>query len=315
MHISRRKFLKAVNGSAAAAALVNDALAGHAITENHTNFPIACNNYNWLTFYKREGKTWGGDALEENMAAVASTGIKAFEPNISDPATAEKLLSIIKKNGLSTPSIYVGAQLHDEDTVNASISQVLEIANIAKAYGTKILVTNPNPIKWGSELIKNDNQLVTQARAVEELGGELRKMGITLAYHTHDIEMKAGAREFHHTLLNTSPKNVSFCFDVHWVYRGAANSQLAIFDVLKLYGNRIVELHIRQSVNGIWSETFSADGDIDYGRFSSELKRMKIHPHIVIEQCLESGSPNTIDVIEAHKQDLRAAKQTFSKLE
>jgi inosose dehydratase len=165
-------------------------------------------------------------------------------------------------------------------------------------------------MKWGGSDVKSDDQLETQLYYLEMMGRELRKMGVTLAYHTHDMEMHAGAREFHHMLQNTSPENVSFCFDVHWVYRGSQNSQLAVFDVLKMYGNRIVELHLRQSEDGIWKETFG-DGDIDYQRFADELKKIKVKPHLVIEQCVEGKTPNTLNAVAAHIQDLDVVERTF----
>lgn len=65
---------------------------------------------------------------------------------------------------------------------------------------------------------------------MEKLGIALRER-ITLAYHTHAPEFLAGAEEFHHVMLNTSPENVSFCFDVHWVFRGSVDSNVAVFDV------------------------------------------------------------------------------------
>ena len=129
----------------------------------------------------------------------------------------------------------------------------------------------------------------------------------------HDNELKAGAREFHHMMLNTSPDSMSFCFDVHWVYRGTQNSEVAVFDVLKLYGKRVVELHLRQSVNGIWSETFG-EGDIDYKRLVDEMKKLGIRPHLVIEQCIEEKSPNTVTAEEAHKRDLVAIQEMFKPL-
>ncbi|MCF0069715.1 sugar phosphate isomerase/epimerase [Dyadobacter sp. CY261] len=277
-------------------------------------FPIACNDYNWITFYKREGKTWGGTALDQNIAELAQTGIKAFEPNIADPAMAESYITALRKYEIAMPSIYVGSNLHEPEGIENSITRIMAIARIAKSYGTKIIVTNPNPIKWGTDQLKSDAQLSMQALAMEKLGNKLRQQGMKLAYHTHNIELKAAAREFHHILLNTTPKNVSFCFDVHWVYRGSENSQAAVFDILKLYGNRIVELHIRQSNGGIWSETFSAEGDVDYARLVSQLSAMKIRPHLVIEQCLEPGSPHTMNVVEAHKKDLAAVTATFRQL-
>ena len=78
-----------------------------------------------------------------------------------------------------------------------------------------------------------------------------------------------------------------------------------------MYGTRVVELHIRQSFEGIWSETFGA-GDIDYVTFASELKKMKVHPHLVIEQCIEDKSPNTMNAVEAHRTDLNEVRKVFS---
>lgn len=275
-----------------------------------TFYPVSCNSYNWVTFYGRNSKKWG-ENLAENIAEFAKTGIKAYEPSIENLAMVQRLIPVLKKYKIAMPSVYVNSVLHEESAVNESIKSIFEIAKEVKKYGTKIIVTNPSPIKWGSPELKNDTQLAIQSLAMETLGGRLRQIGITLAYHTHDVELKAGAREFHHVMLNTSAQNVSFCFDVHWVYRGSENSQLAVFDVLKLYGNRIAELHIRQSVAGVWSETFTAKGDIDYNKLAKELKKMKINPHLVIEQCVEANSLNTIDAVNAHIKDLEAIKTTF----
>ena len=78
-----------------------------------------------------------------------------------------------------------------------------------------------------------------------------------------------------------------------------------------MYGKRIVELHVRQSVGGVWSETFTAAGDIDYTRFVKELAAKGIQPHIVIEQCVEVASPKTLDAVAAHKIDLIEIRKTF----
>jgi len=211
------------------------------------------------------------------------------------------------------PSVYVNSVMHQQEEVEKSIKNVLAIADEVKKFGTKIMVTNPSPIRWGGDELKTDDQLITQAGAMEKLGIALREKGITLAYHTHAPEFLAGAREFHHVMLNTSPENVSFCFDVHWVFRGSVDSNVAVFDVLKLYGKRVVELHVRQSVNGIWAETFG-EGDIDYPRLVRELKAMKIFPHIVIEQCVEEKTPNTMTGLEAHIKDRLTFEKVFAPL-
>lgn len=166
------------------------------------------------------------------------------------------------------PSMYANSVLHDQAEVKKSIQNILEIAEVAAPFGCKILVTNPSPISWSNPVNKSDAGLKLQVESMNRLGKLLKLKPVTLAYHAHDMELRAGAREIHHVIQYTDPKNVAFCFDTHLAYRGSDNSELAIFDVLKMYGDRIVELHLRQSTDGIWDETFSVGGDIDYSEFN-----------------------------------------------
>ncbi len=136
-------------------------------------------------------------------------------------------------------------------------------------------------------------------------------MGMTLAYHNHDAELRNAAREFHHMLLGTDPRNMAFCLDVHWVYRGSGNSQVALFDVVRLYGSRIRELHLRQSIHGVWTETF-CDGDIDYRALAKRLLEMGVKPHLVLEQAPEKCTPKTMDAVESHRRSCRYAREVFA---
>ncbi len=113
-------------------------------------------------------------------------------------------------------------------------------------------------------------------------------------------------------MVGTDPSYVKLCLDAHWIYRGAGNSSVALFDVLRLYGRRITELHLRQSVDNIWTETFS-EGDIDYPRLAKHLLNIGIHPHIVLEQAVEKGTPKTMDTVEAFRQSSKYARRVFAK--
>jgi inosose dehydratase len=134
---------------------------------------------------------------------------------------------------------------------------------------------------------------------------------MTLAYHNHDVELRQAAREFHHMMVGTDPGRVALCLDPHWIYRGAGNSQIALFDIVRLYGRRVIEVHLRQSANGVWCEAFGP-GDIDYAKLISTLQRMGAYPHLVLEQAVETGTPHTLDVIDAHRQGLRYAHSLFT---
>lgn len=272
---------------------------------------LATNTYPWGTFAQRDKQTFKLHS-EETLSAIASAGIQGYEPGITAVDEFKGLGARLKAHGLEMRSIYVNSTLHDDTQAARSIADVLTIARVASELGCKIVVTNPSPIQWGGAENKTDAQIIRQAAALDELGAELRKLGIALAYHNHDVELRHGAREFHHMLTATNPEHVKFCLDAHWVFRGCGDSQVALFDALELHGSRIVELHLRQSRGGIWTEAFSGSGDIDYSRLATWLKKHGIKPHLTLEQAVEKGSPHTLDAISAHRQSVQNARQVFA---
>ncbi len=269
---------------------------------------IACQQYPWHTFMEREGRKWH-DNLDRSMQQVSDAGFTAFEPLVESKPYLQELLPLIKDK-FTCHSIYVNSVLHDRTQVNQSIAEVVEICELAAEIGVKIVVTNPSPVKWGGPEDKNDDQLRVQALSLNLLGSKLKSMGMTLAYHNHDPEMRKSAREFHHMMRATDSENVKLCLDAHWIYRGAGNSRVALEDIVGMYMDRIVELHLRQSERYIWSEIFT-EGDVDYASLAKTLKDNSIQPHLVLEQAVEEGSPKTMSAVEAHRQGLENAKSVF----
>jgi inosose dehydratase len=302
--MDRRAFLTSTAAAGIAAA------AGATTASGGGTLQVATNTYPWGTFASRDGGTFVLHS-DEALAAIASAGCAGYEPIISDVGEFEGLGARLRAHGLDMRSIYVNSSLHEESAVAATIGNVLAIARRAAGIGTRIVVTNPSPIRWGGPENKTDLQIRSQAVALDRLGRELRAIGVTLAYHNHDAELRLGAREFHHMLTATAPANVKFCLDAHWVFRGCGDSQVALFDAVEHYGDRIVELHLRQSRGGVWTEVFSAEGDIDYARLSAWLQRHDVRPRLTLEQAVESGSPKTVDSITAHRQGLAVVRDVF----
>ena len=273
---------------------------------------IACQQYTWFTYFKREGNAWMEDP-GKSLKEYARSGITGYEPSFANPKEVQSLKKNLDKLNLWTKSMYVNSVLHEPELVESSIDEIMRIAEEAKKIGITILVTNPTPIQWGGPENKSDDQLKAQAIALNLLGKKLKSLGLTLAYHNHDAEMREGAREFHHMLTGTDPEYVKLCLDAHWIYRGSGNSQVALFDIVEIYLDRIVELHIRQSHDGVWSEVFE-EGDIDYSRLASILKKHGMKPHIVLEQAIEEGTPHTMDTVQAMSKSLENVKRIFSDI-
>lgn len=307
--ISRRRFIKDL-AMAGGAIVIGTNVVGAAKRRQAGKLHLACNQYPWTVFYRRDNRNFNNE-LDKGLGEIAASGMDGYEPLANNPQEIDRFGPLLKKHNLQMRSLYVNSVLHERDKANESIEAVLSIAEKAKRLGTKIIVTNPSPIRWGGPQNKNDAQLKVQATALEKLGRQLKVMGLTLSYHNHDIELRNAAREFHHMMLGTDPESVTLCLDAHWIYRGSGNSSVALFDVLKLYGPRITELHLRQSKDNIWTETFGK-GDIDYRALAKYLLNISIKPHIVLEQAVEAGSPKTMSTLEAFRKSAQYARRIFA---
>jgi inosose dehydratase len=298
----RRDFLKTISLATGAAFFGKDVLAKDIEK-------VACQQYTWFTYFRREGKSWMEDP-DMSLKEYIKSGLKGYEPSFNNPEEVKALGNHFDAHSIWCRSMYVNSTLHETQMVEKNIENILAIGAEAKKIGIDIIVTNPTPIKWGGLENKSDEQLKTQAIALNLLGKKLKNLGVSLAYHNHDAEMRVGAREFHHMLTSTDPENVKLCLDAHWIYRGSGNSQVALFDIVDIYAERIIELHLRQSHNGTWSEVFG-DGDIDYPKLAATLKSKGRQPHIVLEQAIEDGTPHTMGTVEAMSKSLSEVRKVF----
>ena len=306
---SRRAFLRRATLTAAGLFVARSASQAAGRSGLH----LATNAYSWHVFYQREGRDFSA-AMDEGLKDVAASGLNGFEPGVGGAEEIRKLLPLLRQHGLDMRSLYVNSSLHEPAEADRSIEQILAVAREVRPTGTRLIVTNPNPLRWGGPENKTDAQLRTQAAAMDRLGKELAGSKMTLAYHNHDIELRQSAREFHHMMAGTDPRYVTLCLDAHWIYRGCGNSQVALFDIVKLYGARVSELHLRQSRNGVWSETFE-DGDIDYrGLGRALVKAGAKKPHLVLEIAVENGTPKTLAPVEAHRRSAEYARRILAPL-
>jgi len=272
---------------------------------------LATNIYPWLTFYRRQGRDFEAN-LESSIKEIKQSGADSLEPILSTPEKTNQLADVLIDKGVSMVSAYVNSKLHEKADVQESIDTVLKLTRVAQdRMGTKIIVTNPIPIRWDGPENKNDDQIKLQGDSLTNLGEALSREGLTLAYHNHDSELRLAGREFHHMLASNDPQYVKFCLDSHWIFRGSGDSNVALYNVLKLYGDRIVELHVRQSKKGIWTETLG-DGDIDYSFLMKVTHEIGIRPLVTVEQAIEENSPNTMDSLAAHKISHAKARDIFA---
>lgn len=273
------------------------------------NAILGCQEYPWSQVYQARGQNLS-EHLPQVFDALKRCGVRSWEPFLpASKEAAEQMGALLKARGLSMASAYANVRLHEEDWAD-HVEAIVESASWVGKLGARVLVVNPEPIKWNQPIDKDDAQLATQARAMEALGEALRQHDQVLAYHIHAPEMRREGRELHWTLQNTDPKAVGLCLDTHWIYRGAGDSQAALDEALRKYQARIVSLHLRQSRGGVWSETLE-DGDVDYEPLAGVLREMKFAGPLVIEQAREAGTPSTMEPEAALGRGVAWARKTF----
>jgi len=310
---NRRNFLKSAGVLAGSAMFATNqsVLSPQAAAQTaRASGPIEVfiNQYTVGTFYAREGIDLMQN-LDRCFAELKEAGVAGFEAMGNQPEDLDVYIAALKKQDMQLRSIYTSPNLHDESTAESEIKRIIAVAERAKAAGTKIVVANPQA-KGG----KSDAELNRQNQSLDILGAALRKLDMKLAMHYHTTELEFAAREFHSFMCDTSPENVWLCFDVHWSFRASGNSAVSAYNHAILYGDRVAELHLRQSEGGTWTETFVAKADIDYDKTFAILRRSKAFGdcHVVLEQAPENGTPKTLKPLDIFKKSVEAVKEMYS---
>ncbi|OUT98756.1 MAG: hypothetical protein CBB92_06500 [Flammeovirgaceae bacterium TMED32] len=299
---SRRKFLK--TSSFAAVGLMTTKTSAMARPSK-----IYLQEYPWRTFIEREGMDWHDHPIKYYQQLMFSV-FKKLEPVIDSFEYFEEMRSSVDWTCFDIGSVYLNAILHEQKNLNQRIDQVKEIVKFYAKLGAKIIVINPSPISWDEAVDKTDDELNTQVKALNMLSKSFAEMGLLLAYHNHDAEMRNNGRELHWMMQKTNPQYVRFCLDCHWIFRGSGNNPKELFRIIDLYADRIVELHLRQSSDGIWTEAFK-EGDIDYQKVARLLKSRNLKPRLVLEQAVEEDTPHTMSIEESNRLGIQYASKIF----
>jgi inosose dehydratase len=300
---TRRQFLGQLGSAAVSSALLSP-LAECALAASPaepTPTVVGSNIYGWGQYAQREHKALD---IEEVLSALRDTGYDYLEAflNVAQPEENARFAAQLRAKGLRPVSLYTGARLHEADKAKEVVAKILAAAKVCQQSGFQVISCNADPI--GRE--KTDEELMTQAAALSELGQGLKPLGLKLGVHQHLPEMANHAREFHYDFDHTKPKVVGWCYDVHWVWKGG----ILPLDALKEYGDRVVTWHLRQSRGGIWWEDLDT-GDIDYGQVARYARAHHLPRRFTVELALEPGTKITRSVVENHRLSREFVRRVF----
>ncbi|MCB9784500.1 MAG: sugar phosphate isomerase/epimerase [Candidatus Omnitrophica bacterium] len=247
------------------------------------------------------------EPLKEVLDTVKKAGyekIQAWLDYYKTEESAETLQGLLKEYDLEMVAAYTGGVMHDNAQAEAAIETILEKAKRGAEQGLEIVVLNPAP----TDEPKSDEELEIQAANLNRLGAALNELGLKLAIHQHAPEMRDGAREWYHILRNTDPDKVYFCLDTHWVLRGGQDP----YQLTRDAGNRIADLHLRNSTDGTWSESFG-EGDIDYRKIAKILDDIDYQGYLTVELAHEKGTEKTQSLLKDLQDSREYVKEVFGE--
>jgi inosose dehydratase len=267
---------------------------------------IACQCYVFEQDYgARRQKTI--DHVDEILATVAAAGYRAVELTVTyfPPEKTKESLALLDKHGLTLPIAYIGGPMHDERW-HQTYDKTLAMADRLKPHpALEAISFNCDPKPKGEA--KTDAELKIEAQALETLGAGLKKRGLRLLVHAHAPEMANHAREWRYFVHHTTPANVGICLDTHWVYRGGEN----VLDILREANTRIGDVHLRNSLRGVWMEDFG-HGDLKYKAVAAALAKQNYQGWLTVELAWDPKTPHTRSLRENLKRSREYTQRIFS---
>lgn len=242
--------------------------------------------------------------LEEIFATTREAGFHGMElmSQMFTPELRGRTVEFARKHGIDVPLTYCGGRMHAPEDAARAISNALSLAEVSAPAGTVAIDMNPDPIGRA----KTDAELSVQADNLNRLGEALRKRGQRLFVHHHTPEMSGNAREWHHILTHTDPALVWLTVDTHWAFRGGQDWMAIVREA----GKRVASFHLRNSVDGVWSESFG-EGEVDYTKLAEYLRETKLRPYLEVELAYEANTPHTRSLMENLRMGREYAERVF----
>ena len=273
-------------------------------SETPSRFRVATQIYGWTVEWARRGEK-PDERLPQTLAEAKKAGFGAIEgwlDAFSTEAGAMRFRELLWRNGLVLASVYHGGNLHQADAAEKTIATVLEWAGRARDFPD--LVINFN---CAGDENKSEAALRLQAENVDRLGKELQARGMRLVLHNHTPEMADGAREFRAMVLETDPKLVGFCLDLHWVKKAGQDP----FEMIRVAPNRIESLHLRNGNDGVWTEWLGEGNDIDYREAARALTEVGFTGLLTLELAYEEKTVRTKSFLENEVRSREYIEEVF----
>jgi sugar phosphate isomerase/epimerase len=232
-------------------------------TNNSKNEPVNISQVA-VTLYTVHEYCKNASDLAATVRKIREMGYSAVQLSQVGPIPPEEILKIVTSEGLTICATHESGELLFNETERV-VDKLRTLGCQLTAYPF------PKGINFGNaESIRNFT------RKLDKAGAALRKEGITLAYHNHDIEFLRfeDATVLEYIYSHTDPNNLAGEIDTYWIHHGGGDC----VEWCRRLRNRLPLLHIKD-----YSITIDRQAiDCDIGRGTLPFRR-------IIEEAEQSG--------------------------
>ena len=181
------------------------------------------------------------ETLFAALRAIKGLGFTGFETGFRNilPLAAEPALFAKHTLDLTLFGVHIFLPEYDNSTLLAPANLTLEVAKAAAALGAERLILSGAPASAGGELSFDFVQ--RKASALNSLGRETSRLGLSLAYHNHGPELTGLNPEIDVLLNETDPDLLSLVLDAGHAFR----SGIDLPPFLRRHALRVAGIHLR----------------------------------------------------------------------
>ncbi len=230
------------------------------------------------------------DAIKAGMGVIGNS--------VWLDSTAEENMALLKKHGLQAISAHVMLESHFGVSL---VDLVPAMKEFAGKYGIKYYVK--------SSMKSTIEEIDKEISEFNKVASELKKEGITLVYHNHEVELQpTNGTTILDYIMKQCP-DVMLQLDVGWVqYAG-----ISPVEIMKKYRDRIVMLHLKDIRSDASPETrdncYTAigEGSIPLKEIMAEAKNCRIVENgIIIDQ-----DNSQINIFEDYSVGIKNLKEIW----
>ncbi len=242
------------------------------------------------------------DTLYQSLAAIKELKFQGFETGFRNVLPLAENSSAWKQHeqGLAFFGVHIFLLQYDSETRIAPMDLATKVARVGAQLGAERLIVSGAPAFSNGNV--DETAVQKKAAALNELGQQVKSLGLKLAYHNHGPEFASPQPEIEMLMQKTDASLVWFLLDAGHAFRVGAN----LPNFISQHHKRLTGIHLRDFQNG--KQVPLGEGEFPLAQVAQTLINSDWMGWVLTEEERENGSKPGIAAVKPARE---ALKRTF----